>query len=132
MKEEHFIKTKSDKDYSFIARAVYHQILRKFGATARITNLMDMLKYTYEINEWLLYDPKNLQSAMFTSYLIDRMIDFKDGKPVDFTEIYETILKEGDFLNSEKRVFEIGNIEERLWAIFLAVDDPINKNKIEE
>ena len=127
MKEEHFIKTKSDKDYSFITRAVYHQILRKFGATARITNLMDMLKYTYEINEWLLYDPKNLQSAMFTSYLIDRMIDFKDG-----TEIYETILKEGDFLNSEKRVFEIGNIEERLWAIFLAVDDPINKNKIEE
>lgn len=132
MKEEHFIKTKSDKDYSFITRAVYHQILRKFGATARITNLMDMLKYTYEIDEWLLYDPKNLQGAMFTSYLIDRMIDFKDGKPVDFTEIYGTILKEGDFLNSEKRVFEIGNIEERLWAIFLAVDDPINKNKIEE
>ena len=132
MREEHFIKTKSDKDYSFITRAVYHQILRKFGSTARITNLMDMLKYTYEIDEWLLYDPKNLQSAMFTSYLIDKMIDFKDGKPVDFTEIYETILKEGDFLNSEKRVFEIGNIEERLWAIFLAVDDPINKNKIEE
>ena len=51
---------------------------------------------------------------------------------IDYSVSLTKSLKEGDFLNSEKRVFEIGNIEERLWAIFLAVDDPINKNKIEE
>lgn len=131
MNGEHFIKTKFDKDYSFITRATYFQMIHKFGSMARISGLMDMVKFTYDIDEWLLYDPKDLQSAGFTSYLIDKMIDYKAGKPIDFTEIYESILNSGDFVESERRLFEIGNLEERLWAIFLAIDDPTNNNKIE-
>lgn len=90
---------------------------------------MEMLKYSFGVTEWSSDQQRDLGGAGFTSYLIDQMIQFKEGKPVDFTDIYESILRVGDFVSSEQRMFELGDIEERLWAIFLVIDDPSNNNK---
>lgn len=87
-----------------------------------------MLKYSFGVNEWSSDQQRELGSAGFMSYLVDQMIKFKEGKPVDFTEVYESILRVGDFVSSEQRMFELGDIEERLWAIFLVIDDPSNNN----
>lgn len=125
MKEKrHFVRNIESTDYTPTVRAVYDSVTMKFKNSARITNLLDMLKYTFGFKEWLLFDPKTFQSAQFTSYLVDRMIDFKEGRDVDFTEVYESILVAGDFVGREKYSFEMGDIEERLWALFMAIDDP--------
>ena len=129
MKREHYIRTKDDTTYTDTVRLVYNCVKEKFQYSARITSLIEMLKYSFGVNEWSSDQQRELGSAGFMSYLGDQMIKFKEGKPVDFTEVYESILRVGDFVSSEQRMFELGDIEERLWAIFLVIDDPSNNNK---
>lgn len=127
---EHFIKNKNSNDFTETCKAVFHIISNKFGHTARITDIFEMLRLATGLEEFMVLDFNNIQHGEFQSYLINTQIDWISGKDVDFTELYQAILTAGDFLESEKRIFETGKIEERLWGIMLAITDPDNKNKL--
>ena len=124
------LKNKNDKDWTDITVQSYLLICQKYSYTARINMIVEMLKYLYNIQEWSEFEPKLLNNSPFESWLIDKQIEWMKGKDIDFHEIYEGILEYGDFSAEEKRLFELGGIEERLWGIFLAITDPGNENNI--
>lgn len=119
-----FKKTKYDEDYTYTTRTMYKIYSELHGYTARISDIFQMLKESFGIQEFDLFDPKMCNNASIESYLIDEFIKWKDGEPVDFVEIYNALVLAGDFSASEKALFESGNIEERLWAMFLVISDP--------
>lgn len=124
------IKSKKDIDYSFITKTVYLTTLEKFPYNIKISSFMDMFRESFELKEWTLYEPKNMNLAMFESYLIDRVRDYIEGKSVDFGEVYKSILKFCDFTRTEIITFEQGNVQDRIRGIFMALDDRENKNNI--
>jgi hypothetical protein len=74
--------------------------------------------------EFDILDYKQIQNGTFHSWLIDRQIEWQEGKDVNFSEIYRSFLVAGDFTGSEKLLFETCDIEERLWAMYLVVTSP--------
>lgn len=118
-----FIKNKKDTDYTDIVKHVYRLITDRFGYSSRITDIWTMLKLAFDIEEFEAIEPKFYQNGPFESYLIDKQIEWQSGKDVDFSEIAESIINTGDFSVREKDLFRVGNIEERLWGIYLAVSD---------
>ena len=118
------IKNKFNTDYSDITKSVYYALSGKYKYTIRISLIFNLLKDAFGIKEFDLLDPSICNNGFLESYLIDRQIDWMEGKDINFTEIYQVLLKEGDFSGSEKLLFETGKIEERLWAIFLAISSP--------
>lgn len=120
-----FSKTKNDTDYTEIVVSVYQLLANKYKYTIRITLFWQLLKDCFAMSEdFAIFDPLQVQNGSFDSYLLDLLIDWKNNKPVDFNELYKSLLIAGDFTGGEKLMFKSGNIEERLWAMFLAIDNP--------
>lgn len=119
-----FVKNKRDTDYTEVVRTVYKSISDRYGYNARINDIWPLLTTALNIEEFEILDPKSYLNGNFEAYLIDRMIDWRNGKNVDFSEIYNVILDIGDFTDVEKLKLENEQVEERLWAIYLAVVDP--------
>ena len=119
-----FVKNKNNTDYTDTVKAVYNILSEKYKYMIRITLIFELLKDAFGFKEFDLLDLRLCNNNLIESYLIDRQLDWQNGKDVNFTEIYEVILKEGEFSNTEKLLFKTGNIEERLWAIFLAICSP--------
>ncbi len=119
-----FIKNKNDNDYTGVTKSVYHILADRFGYTARISDIWELLRYSFGIEEFELLNPRLYQNGMFESYLLDELIKWQKGEDVNFTDIYQAILTVGDFTGREKLMFDYGNIEERLWAIFLVICNP--------
>lgn len=119
-----FIKNKNDNDYTGVTKSVYHILADRFGYTARISDIWELLRYSFGIEEFELLNPRLYQNGMFESYLLDELIKWRNGEDVNFTDIYQAILTVGDFTGREKLMFDYGNIEERLWAIFLVICNP--------
>ena len=118
------VKNKGCTDYTDVVKITYNQIRNKYGYTARITNLWEMLRYILFLDEFELLTPELYDNYSFESYLIDRQLDWMAGKDVDFGEIYESMLNFGDFSADEKRMMVYEKIEEILWGIFLAICNP--------
>lgn len=125
-----YIKTNQDKEFTDGFRHAYHLVNSHFGTTARMSNIFEMLRIAYSIEEYSMLDTRLIQNASLESYLMDRQIEWMQGKPVDFKNIYDAIITAGDFSAAEKGQFELGNAGEKLWAIFLAITDPTNENNI--
>lgn len=125
-----FIKNRYDTDFTPTFKSVYLLMVDKFGINSRVSNFMEMFRVSFDIQEWISYDPRLVQNMNFESYLMDQLKKFIEGDGVDFNEIYNAILTVGDFTGSEIYQFESGNVEEVIWAIFMACIDPMNKNKI--
>lgn len=123
-------KTKDSRDFTDTAVNVYHRLIQRYGGTARISNMFELFKEAYGIDEYMVLDPKTCQNGPFESYLMDELMVWLNGDEVDMSEIYKSILEAGDFTLNEKRLFEIGKPEERIWAIFLAISDPANTSNI--
>lgn len=119
-----YIKNKNCTDYTEVVKDTYKLISERYGYTARISDIWKLLQVALGIEEFELLSPEFYQNGEFYAYLIDRQIDWQQGKDVDFSEIYNTILETGDFSQTEKMIFSSSNIEERLWAIYLAICDP--------
>ena len=117
-------KTINDTDFTDVVRSVYKLLSEKYGYTARISDIFILLKDAFDIKEFLLLDFKNVRSIELESWLIDTFIDWKNGKEVDFIQVYNALLEAGDFSISEKNLFVTGLVEERLWAIFLVIANP--------
>lgn len=123
-------KTQQDKDFTDITKATYKKLNAVYRESARMIYIYELLKVAYDIEDYTVFDPKMCNNGILESWLLDRQADWLSGKPVDFRKVYEVIIKSGDFTETEKRLFELGHIEERLWAVFLAVCDPGNTNNI--
>lgn len=117
-------KSKYDRDYTDTVKAVHQLLSSKYGYTARISNIFELLKESFGLKEFEILDTRTCNNGLLESFLIDKQKDWLDGKKVNFSDIYEAILKEGDFTISEKLLFNTGNVEERLWAIFLTICSP--------
>lgn len=120
------LKNKEDKNYTETVRTVY-RLLVNSNHVLRITNIFDLLALSLGISSFDLIDMRMINNGSFESYLVDRQIDWCCGRDIDFDEIYKSILEVGEFTESEKILFSSGNLEERLWAIMLAVVDPSMK-----
>ena len=119
-----FIKKKSkDNEYSYTTKQVEDLIRNKFGYAARISDIWSLLAASISINKFELLEPKLYLNGPFEAYLIDEFIKWNKGEEVNFTDIYDAILKVGDFTQSEKLTLNSCNIEERLLGIFLALSN---------
>lgn len=118
------IKNKKDIDYTEVVKDTYSLVRSTLGYTARIINIWDILKLTLGINEFEILMPEMYNNASFESYLVNKQIDWMEGRDVDFHEIYEAVLTVGDFTSEEKRLMINRRLEEILWGIFLAICNP--------
>ena len=118
------ITNKFNTDYPDITRSTYNLLWSKYGYNARITLFWDLLKTSVGDVEFELLDYKTIHNGEFMSWIIDRLIEWKNGEDVNFGEIYRAFLLAGEFTGSEKLKFEYCDIEERLWAIYLVVTSP--------
>lgn len=119
-----YIKNKNSKDYTDITKSIYNILASEFGYTARISDIWKLLAIACGIKEFELLDFRLYLNGPFESYLVDQLIDWQRGEDIDFTDIKDSILRVGDFTSSEKTILNEGDIEERLWAIFLCICDP--------
>ena len=120
-----FITNKFNTDYTDTCRFTYHFLWNRFGYNARITMFWEMLRVAVgKDEEFDILDYRQIQNGTFNSWLIDRQIEWQEGKDVNFSEIYRSFLIAGDFTGSEKLLFETCDIEERLWAMYLVVTSP--------
>lgn len=124
-----FIKTINDTDYTQTVQYVYLKLIDKYRNIARISDIFTLLRDAFDIDDWVALDPNILQNGTLESYLIDRQIEWMNGNPIDFNDIYQALLTASDFVASEIKIFEQGNIRERLWAIFLVITRPDLKIK---
>lgn len=116
------VTNKNNKDYTETVKVVFNN-LRKIhkNYSSRITDIFQLIKEAFGLSEFDELDERFCNNGPFLSYLIDKQIDWMNGKDINFEEIYKSILSAGEFSKKEKDLFKLGKIEERLWAIFLLV-----------
>lgn len=105
-------------------KGTYIQIKDKWMYTARISEIIDMLKYSYGIDEWDILDPRDVNNGEIEGWLIDEFRKYINKEQIDFLEVWEKIKKYFTFSLQETKLIETGKIEERLWAIFTAITNP--------
>lgn len=127
---EHLIKNVKDTDYTDLVRKTYHLVVDNYGYSIRITRLIELLETALGSLKFRIIDHKLMRGSEFESHLLDVQYDFINGKDIDFNELYSYLVENVDFLESEKRIMRLGNIEEILWGILLAVIDPQNSRNI--
>lgn len=116
------IKTINDRDYTDIAVNVFNILKSRYGYTLRISRLLEVIKDVFLFGtDLLLVDLKSCSNGPFDSFMMDRMIDWQQGREVNFSKIKDEIYNTYQFSSSEKLILETGSIEERLWGFFLAL-----------
>lgn len=119
--------TKLDVDkgnYGTIFKGTYMMIRDKWRYTARISYLLEMVQYSYGIDEWDVLDTKDMSMISLENLLVNFYIDYNSGKDIDFKDLWERIKKTVSFSKKEVSLLEEGSIDERLWAIFTAILNP--------
>lgn len=122
---KHLVKTIDDTDYTDTVRKTYLKLINHYGNSARLNRILEMIKYDLDIKE---ITPTS--TIEFDSWILDKQLDWISGRPVDFREVYNavlTLLNDEYDIESEKGLLGVNEIEERIWAIFLASS---NKNNI--
>lgn len=119
-----FIVNKNITDYSETALTTYSYLRALFGNTARMTMIWQLLATAFDKKEFDILDYNYLQNGPILAWLIDKQIDWQAGRDVNMSEVYRALLEAGEFTREEKYLFEVGRIEERLWAIFLLITNP--------
>ena len=99
-------------------KGTYLRIKERWGYTARISALLEMIQFSYGIDEWELVDRMNINNGELLAKWMDSLVDYRDEKPVDFGKIWEDIKSVLDFTNRELTLIETGSVDERLWAIY--------------
>ena len=120
-------KTIEDKDYTPNVVSTYYSIKSKYGYTLRISMILNIMKDIFLCKpgeDFDLIDTKLCNNGPIESYLIDRQIDWQNKKEVDFSEMYSKIVEFYPLSRMEKLTLETGNIEEKLWAFYLALSKP--------
>ena len=115
-------KTKYDRDFTDSVKMSY-RILKRNGFL-KITDFWRALALVYGVKEFELLDLKSPHTTEFESYLMDVLIEWMKGDSIEFRDLEEAIYTFGDFTEMEKLLFESGNLQERIWAIYLYLVDP--------
>lgn len=109
---------------SDITKTVYILLRNKYGYTLRISNFWKLLTDSVGINEFELINFRELVNGEIETFLMDYQIKWMNGEDVDFFDIVDMILRVGDFTRSEKELFESGNMEDRVFGIYLSICNP--------
>lgn len=125
------IKTKKSKDFTETTLLVYNSLTKKYGFSARLSDIWDLLRDAFSIDDFDILDTRFIDVVKLQNYLIKVQRDWQAGLDVDFGEFAKTLLEIGDFSRGEKTMFTDGAIEERLWGILLAVTRPREDLKVE-
>lgn len=120
---QNMLVNKNRTDYTTPAILMNNEIVKRFGYTARITRIWEFLTVALLIPKFEILDLNSI-SPDFESYIIDRYIDWSNGKDVNLKDIQDAILVAGDFTKNEKILIENPEMEDKLWGIFLAVSNP--------
>ena len=115
-------KTKYDRDFPESVIMSY-KILRRNGQI-RITDFWRALSLVFGVKEFEILNLKSPHAIEFESYLMDVLIEWMNGESIEFGDIEDAIFTFGDFTEMEKLLFESGNLQERLWAIYIYLVDP--------
>jgi hypothetical protein len=127
--EQHLIKTIDDVDYTEAAKDSYNYLCHRFSPFNRkVTNILEMLKSYFQVDEWQALNERDSMNGMYDSTITDRMIDFMNHRPVDFTKLVNLTMETYTFVGREKRAFVLGKIDEVMWGIFLSIVDPKTYN----
>ena len=127
--EQHLIKTIDDVDYTEAAKDSYNYLCHRFSPFNRkVTNILEMLKSYFQVDEWQALNERDSMNGMYDSTITDRMIDFMNHRPVDFTKLVNLTMETYTFVGREKRAFVLGKIDEVMWGIFLSIADPKTYN----
>ncbi|MBP3732192.1 MAG: hypothetical protein J6I84_02990 [Bacilli bacterium] len=118
------IKTIDDTDYTDITKMSYRILTREYGYTARISDIWKLLLSVYGLQEFEILDSREYQNGNFESYLSEEYYGWLHHRKVDFGEIEKAIMAVGDFTGTEKLLLGSGDMQERLWAIFICLSDP--------
>lgn len=119
-------KTKYNTDFTPTVIAINNVIVEKYGVTARITRIWEFLLDIMSLPEFDMLDVKDV-NPLFESWLVDTLIDWNQGKEVDFSEIREAILKAGTFSAKEKYLLSQEEMDYMLWGIYTAISNPGEK-----
>ena len=122
--DEDLITNKNNTNYTDDVKVSYTFLQSIYGYSARITMIWEMIAKLFGIKEYQAMDYETVQNGPIMSWLVDRQIEWIRGEDVNFSEVYRALLTAGEFVSSEKRMFELGKIEEKLWAIYLLVSNP--------
>ena len=121
------IKTINDKDYTDLVISNYDILKSKYGYTLRISMILSIIKDVFlgksPQEDFDLMDVRSCNNGLIESYLIDRQIDWQNNKEVNFSEMYEKINEVYQFSRTEKLILDT-NMEEKLWALYLALSKP--------
>lgn len=121
---KNLVVNKYNTNYPEITKTTYIFLQHLHKYTARISDIWQLLKESFDIDEFDALEYEQIHNGELVSWLIDRQIDWQEGRDVDMREVYDALLTAGEFTGSEKLKFESGGIQERLWAIFLLITDP--------
>lgn len=128
--QQHLIKTIDDVDYTEAAKDSYNYLCHKFSPFNRkVTNVLEMLRSYFQIDEWQGLIERDSMNGMYDSTITNKMIDFMNHRPVDFTKLVDLTMETYTFVGREKRAFVLGKIDEVMWGIFLSIADPKTYNK---
>ena len=116
------INTK-DSDIPKITKECFNTLKDRFGHNIKITDLPDLLR-TVSSQKLEGIDYTTDWTPMFVSYLIDLQRSFMSGCNIDMVVFHQDIIKIFHPTKLEKQYLVDEKIEERLWAIFLAVSNP--------
>lgn len=105
-------------------RGTYLQIKNHWGYTARISSLLEMIQYCYGIQEWELIELREVNNGDMQAKWMDSLLEYREGKDVDFGAIWEDLKSRLSFSISELNLIETGEIDQRLWAIFTVFISP--------
>lgn len=119
-------KTKNSTDFTPTVIAINNVIVDKYGVTARITRIWEFLLDIMSKTEFDMMEIKDV-NPLFESWLVDTLIDWNNGKEVDFSEIRDSILKAGTFSAKEKYLLSQEEMNYMLWGIYTAITNPGEK-----
>jgi hypothetical protein len=119
-------KNKNSTDFTPTVVAINNMIVEKYGVTARITRIWEFLLDIMSKTEFDMMDIKDV-NPLFESWLVNTLIDWNNGKEVDFSEIRDSILKAGTFSAKEKYLLNQEEVNYMLWGIYTAITNPGEK-----
>lgn len=105
-------------------KGTYIKTRDKWSYSARVSEILEMIKYSYGIEDWDILDFRQINNGEMESWLMDYLINYRQDKKIDFGEVWEKIKKSIPLTVKELDLIETGAIDERLWAIFTVITKP--------
>lgn len=115
------IKNKNEVDLPTNVIMTKEYLLNKYGITLRLSTILQIFKDFLDVKEFDIIDERSCDNGPIESYCIDRFIDWQRGDDVNFSNLYNELRKVYTFSRFESLRLEEINIEEKLWAFFLAL-----------